>query len=783
MVKMYQQIGDPTVEQVATKLRVKLPRLLSMLQDKQKTYEVGGTWYVPADVAKRISKRRRSEVEVERIIGRVSELEEVLETVGDALMQRFSSALGTDRALTDSRLDSMSERFDTLRDQLQALSSSIVPTKSEGFGAATDDLAERIARLEVTLEALADFSEARGVEMIEALDRDRAAHADRFDAFSERLTEVRKGIAQLANAAPAPCSCDAEALSGAVVTALGAGDLGHRVLGLEGRLEALEQGIAAHLQATEGRIGKSVSFLREKLEALEQGIGAQLQGSESRVFESISSLHGKLDALPEGVGTDLQGARDRVLESVSSLGGKLDTLSEDVGRQLQEPRDRVLESVSSLHGKLDALPEGIGAQLQGPQDQVCEALAALGEKLGTLEQVVETQLKGSEDLVSEPISAVREQLENLEREITVRLRGSENRVSDSVSSLHGKLEVLPRGIGAHLQGTEDRVSESVSSLREQLEALERGIGVELQDTGNRVSESVTSLHGKLDALPGGIGTHLQGTEERVSESVFSLREQLDAVEQGIGTQLQDTEDRVYGSLSSLDEKLATLDHGLLAQQHGNGELIGESVAEIRDKADASLEGLRALLCSAQDQEKRTDQLLSLVQQGLEESLPSAVAHLDDLRAELHLLSGRVEDASVDSATGIDTRLSELTEQLGARLEETARLAEALQSHQRGEEAVTERLAKLAGRIDDRVTAALGTMTKRTNSLKAAPARRPKATAKGMFPAGKQKNRNVMAGRGAANTQGDPQTATTIMAAPSTDTGVPPIPELVEPTED
>jgi DNA repair exonuclease SbcCD ATPase subunit len=478
-------------------------------------------------------------------------------------------------------------------------------------------------------------------------------------------------------------------------------------------IEALQRQIQDGLDS--GMSPEQLGILREELQNRLRPVEEQIQSIQDErpdITRQIGELRGQLGALPdidveqlrqsiisqlpEQERVDIEALQRRIQESIDAgapeeeiaglrleLEQRLAPVEERVGSirdqvaQFRESFDpaALREQIGNIRGRLEGLPnfdideirrrvqEGIQPQTGPALDSAAinDALQrAMQERGGFVSPEVLERLRAVEQREGPDLGSIREQIGELRGQLSQRpedrgvvppdvlerLRAVEQREGPDLSGISSQIAALenrglPPEVLERLRAVEQREGPDEAAIAERVRS---GLDPRIADLQQRFSEVDTSSQAMADRIAAIREQQGQATEGRrgLSDSLAALREQ-----QGQAAEVR----------RALEERLG----GRLEEVRGQVSPLAESLAALREQQGQAAEGRRAL----------------------EERLGSVGDFSQSMREQIAALRERGDRATQERST--------LEERLGARLEDV-----------RGQVSpLTERIAQLRGRLDER----------------------------------------------------------------------------------
>ena len=517
-------------------------------------------------------------------------------------------------------------------------------------------------------------------------------------------------------------------------------------------IEALQRQIQDGLDS--GMSPEQLGILREELQNRLRPVEEQIQSIQDErpdITRQIGELRGQLGALPdidveqlrqsiisqlpEQERVDIEALQRRIQESIDAgapeeeiaglrleLEQRLAPVEERVGSirdqvaQFRESFDpaALREQIGNIRGRLEGLPnfdideirrrvqEGIQPQTGPALDSAAinDALQrAMQERGGFVPPEVLERLRAVEQREGPDLGSIREQIGELRGQLSQRpedrgvvppdvlerLRAVEQREGPDLSGISSQIAALenrglPPEVLERLRAVEQREGPDEAAIAERVRS---GLDPRIADLQQRFSEVDTSSQAMADRIAAIREQQGQATEGRrgLAESLAALREQQGqaaevrrALEERLGGRLEE----VRGQVSPLAESLAALreQQGQAAEvRRALEERLGGRLEEVRGQVSPLAESLAAL----REQQGQAAE----VRRALEERLGSVGDFSQSMREQIAALRERGDRATQERST--------LEERLGARLEDV-----------RGQVSpLTERIAQLRGRLDER----------------------------------------------------------------------------------
>jgi DNA anti-recombination protein RmuC len=503
---------------------------------------------------------------------------------------------------------------------------SLIAHSDERFQA----LAVRSARLEDTLNLVADSVRGAKAQLAESVDRlgEPTAFADAA-ALRTQLAEITR---QVAGALKTLAERDQE-----VVEAV--------------RARILEHGELITQETT--RIsGAMESYVRHGVEAIGQLAGsmeAQVHALAARDDDVAERIQHAVDQQTAILGEQLQLMYERIALDTTAI---TETANRHTDRDVERVR-ALAEQVQLMYERMAIDTTSITEAVNHQGERDAERDRALGEYLHVLSDRVDVARR---DTVNELNSA-----------LSTRVLGLARLVRSDAEALRRELvrtaEPHDERIAAMLDERLARVSQAVEAGTTRMaEELVRRIGDETADAVRaRVDEAVAGLATRTDEqsrlLDGRMGEALSSLDGRMGEALSSL-------DGRVGEALSSLDGRVNEAASTIDRNLNEMTGAIEAQFERLGNAVGDRAASGADQGIAALARLvrsdNELLAKqiAADQEASKQALRAMKE--LQANLPDQVIEMVEQR-----FSSLAESIERSNET-LAKRIDKMTEKIGER---------------------------------------------------------------------------------------------------------------------
>jgi chromosome segregation ATPase len=637
----------------------------------------------------RVGEAERQDLrgELEALRSDLARRADTFEAAGTGVARRLAD-LATELPPLANSVDELRKRVDELAaEHLDARIEEVATGVREGLAAVSN-------RIDETRERLAEDSERRDRELLEAVDglsnrlggaealaarvdavvaRDVAAEvragliselevarvdAGRVEELDRTVGEIRRAVAEAARDNVVREAV--EELSRRISAAASADDLRAAVASLAERIDAAAAGdleVAGRLSRLERQLDDAAGSQAERqgaamrrLEALEsRDAGAEARQELRSELESARADAARVEALDRAVGElrDALAAVDQ--EGAGALRRAVEELDRRVGAAAGA--DEVRETVASLWGRLEAAGSYDG-ELAGRLGELERRLLELAPLAG-LRAEVDQRLVALERRLENAAGAVDPRI----YELAARLEATEQ-TRERVEALEGAVRELGTAVEAATQREDDELKRAVEELERQLTAA--GMRMEALE-GRDVAGEVRS---SLEELSRRVADATSADDLRAALAPVWERLEAIAADGELAGRLGELERRLV-ELSPASDSSPEVDGRLEAMERRLEEAAGvqaglhDELAELRGR----IEGIGPVV----DRELRES--IDELRGRIEAVGPVADPRVDELAGRMAELEGAAAERERGIFAAVDERVSGLQAEVGSRVDE------------------------------------------------------------------------------------------------------------------